>query len=129
MCPSHSCSSRSLVSGEAFALKQLRENCRDGRGERNRAPLAALRDDDAFADVDRAKHANRVSGEVDVAHAQSEKLAESQATERGGDEDRSILIVCEDVPVAVDFRRRSRCDGQTVRMIAASLVGVCVTSA
>jgi len=30
----------------------------------------------------------------------------------------------EDVPRAVDFRRRSRCDGQTLRTIAASLVEV-----
>ena len=28
----------------------------------------------------------------------------------------------EDVPRAVEFRRRSRCDGQAVRTIAASLV-------
>jgi hypothetical protein len=30
----------------------------------------------------------------------------------------------EDVPRAVDFRRRSGCDGQAVRTIAASFVGV-----
>src|SRR5438128_2800642 len=34
----------------------------------------------------------------------------------------------EDVPRAVDFRRRSWCDGQAVRTIAASLLGVCVAS-
>jgi putative transposase len=34
----------------------------------------------------------------------------------------------EDVPRAVDFRRRSRCDGQAVRTIAASLLGVWTVS-
>jgi catechol 2,3-dioxygenase-like lactoylglutathione lyase family enzyme len=34
----------------------------------------------------------------------------------------------EDVPRAVDFRRRSRCDCQALRTIAASMIGVCVAS-
>jgi hypothetical protein len=35
----------------------------------------------------------------------------------------------EDVPRAVEFRRRSRCEDQAVRTIAASLVGVGAVSA
>jgi hypothetical protein len=37
--------------------------------------------------------------------------------------------VFEDVPRAVDFGRRSRCDGQAVRTIAASLIEVRAASA
>ena len=33
-------------------------------------------------------------------------------------------MTMEDVPRAVEFRRRSRCDGQTLRTVAASLLGV-----
>src|SRR4051812_4960648 len=55
-------------------------------------------------------HANRLTGEVEVAPRECEKLAHSQAGERSREEQRSVLLRSRRAHERVDFLRRERID-------------------
>ncbi len=99
-----------VVARPGLTLSEPGEGSGDVGGHRHGAAAARLgRAQDAVGDA--RAHADVRAGEVDVAPAQGDELAAAQAGERGGEEDRGVLLAvggadeghdlfgCEDVDV------------------------------
>jgi hypothetical protein len=80
-----------IIAGPVLAIGEPRQRRRDVLRQRHRTNLARLRGRKRAAGPGRA-HTYREAGEVDIAPTQREQLAETQAGERGGQEQSAILI-------------------------------------
>ena len=80
-----------VLVGEVLALAEPRERLGDLGRHRDRADLAGLRRGQVAVGV-AGSDADGRAGEVDVSPAQRDELALAEAGERGGEEDRGVLL-------------------------------------